>query len=229
MKSSAKQTILGVGEVLLFSYLALVIIIAILRLITGFPTVEQLASSPALLVRGEWWRLVTSALVINGPALPQIMAIATLGTLGIYFGGSWTFWSTAVAGHLLGTLLAYAGFVAVWLQNHALAAHLMTDPDYGVSLIWSAALGIFAAVAWLGEQKVSRWPVRPLLVAGAAGVMLIVTIYSDEMAAVQHLIAFAVGFSIVVPAGRSRRIYRARRPLIKGRCWLWLKRLNESF
>ena len=211
-----KQTlkeIRGIGEVLLVSYLLIVVVIAFCRAVFGFPTVEQLASSPALLAHGEWWRLATSALVIDGPPLPQVGAIAVLGALTIYFGGSGTFWLTAFAGHVLGTLLAYAGVAGVWLADRAAAVHLMSDPDYGVSLIWCAALGAFAAMSWLGARGQWRQPVRPELTVLSIVVLALVTYFSDEMAAIQHVLAFVVGVAIIATADRSRMLHRTRQPL----------------
>jgi hypothetical protein len=210
----AWREIRGIGEILLMSYLLLVIAIALLRAWFGFPTVGQLAASPALLAHGEWWRLATSALVINGPAVPQVLAIGVLGTFTIYFGGSGTFWLTALAGHVLGTLLAYAGVVSVWLTDRAVAAKLLVDPDYGVSLIWCAALGAFAAMSWLGTRGGWRRPVRPELAIAAVATLAIVTLYSDAMAAVQHVLAFMVGVAIVATADHSRILHRDRRPLL---------------
>lgn len=213
LKAQTKKRLQGVGEIALVSYVALVIGIAILRAVTGSPTVAELASSPALIMHGEWWRLITSAFVIEGPPVPQIIAIAVLGTFGIYFGGSWTFWSTAVAGHLLGTLLAYAGIMAVWLGDRAAMARYLTDPDYGVSLVWCAALGAFAALAWLGGKANPKRPSHPIVAMMTVVALLVVTFYSDDMAAVQHVIAFVIGLVIIATAGRSRALYGDRRRL----------------
>jgi hypothetical protein len=204
----------GVGEIVLLAYLITVITIAITRTLFGFPTVNELASSPALLLHGEWWRLFTSAFVIEGPAIPQLLAIGVLGSMGIYFGGSWTFWSTALAGHFLGTLLAYAGLALVWVQDHALVAKYITDPDYGVSLIWCAALGAFATMVWYGTGLKWSRGTRMTVVVAALTIMIIVTIFSDKMDAVQHALAFIIGGCIAGTANRSVRMHRSRRPFI---------------
>jgi hypothetical protein len=213
-RTKKKPYRLGVGEIVLLAYLVIVIVIAITRVVFGFPTINELASSPALLLHGEWWRLFTSAFVIEGPAVPQLLAIGVLGSMGIYFGGSWTFWSTALAGHFLGTLLAYAGLALVWVQNHALVASYITDPDYGVSLIWCAALGAFAAMVWFDRGQQWSLGSRMAIVATVLTIMVVVTIYSDKMDAVQHALAFIIGGFIVGTADRSVRMHRSRRPLI---------------
>jgi hypothetical protein len=215
MKSKTKKGYrLGLGEILLLTYLVVVIAIAILRALTGFPTISELASSPALLMHGQWWRLITSAFVIDGPPLPQLVAIGVLGTLGIYFGGSWTFWSTALAGHFLGTLIAYAGVAVVWFQDQALVAKYITDPDYGVSLIWCAALGAFAVMVWLGKGIKWSYMTRIVTVALALSAMVVVTAFSDKMAAAQHALAFLIGGFIVGTADRSVELQRSRRPIL---------------
>lgn len=187
------------------------IAIAIVATLTGYPVVTALASSPALLLHGEWWRLITSAFVIDGPALPQLVAIAVLGSFAIYFGGSWTFWSTAITGHIVGTLLSYAGVAGLWLVDRASAVRFITDPDYGVSLIWCAALGAFCAAVWLGDRGSWSRPVKPWLVAAAVSVMVVVTLYSDKLEAVQHATAFVVGFAIVGATDRARILHKHHR------------------
>lgn len=210
----AKRRLQGAGEIILVCYLLLVVGVALMQALTGFPTVAQLASSPVLLLgHGEWWRLFTSALVVNGPVVPQVAAIGALGSLSIYFGGSWLFWKTALAGHIFGTLVAYAGLPLVWLLDHSTAERLLIDPDYGVSLVWCAALGAFAALCWLGKRADWRRPAQPLLTVAAVLVMVLVTVYSDEMAAIQHVLAFAIGFVIIGTADRSRVLHKSRRPL----------------
>lgn len=208
-----ERRIKGAGEIVLFAYLLCVVAIALLQRIAGWPTVSQLASSPALLVQGQWWRIITSGFVIQGPPAPQLAAIAVLGTLSIYIGGSWLFWRTAIAGHIVGTLVAYAGFSAIWLLDHTVSTRFITDPDYGVSLIWCAALGAFVALAWLGNRADWRRPEQPWPALLAVVVMIVVLAYSDPMAAVQHAVAFLVGLSIIATAGRSKVLRRQRRIL----------------
>jgi hypothetical protein len=195
------------------AYLLAVVAIAILRGMTGYPLVNDLASSPALLMHGEWWRLITSAFVIDGPPVPQVIAIGVLGSLGIYFGGSWTFWSTALAGHFLGTLIAYGGIALVWAQNHDIVAHYLTDPDYGVSLIWCAALGAFAGMVWFGNLSWNRVQ-RMWVIVLALSIMVLVTVMSDKMDAIQHTLAFLIGGLIVGTTDRSVKMERSRRPLL---------------
>jgi hypothetical protein len=203
----------NIGQVILASYLICVVVIAILQHLTGHPTVQELASSPTLLAEGQWWRLITSGLIVQGPAVPQVLAIAVLGGAGIYFGGSWLFWRTALLGHVVGTMVAYGAFSVAWFANHAASARFLTSPDYGVSLIWCAALGAFAAWAWLGPGSDIRRPLHPFASLACFAVMAIVIAYSDPMAAVQHIVAFAVGLGIISTADRSKILHRERHSL----------------
>jgi membrane associated rhomboid family serine protease len=191
-----------VGQGLLIGYLAVVVVIALVRAFTGWPTVAQLASTPMLLAHGEWWRLATSALVVNGPPVPQLLAIALLGSLAIYLGGSWVFWSAAVAGHVIGTLAAYAGFSVGWIKDRAAGSRFLTDPDYGVSLVWCAGLGGFVALAWMGARRDLRRPEHPWLALAGVAALAIVLVYSDRMEAVQHVVAFMVGLLVLGVTGK---------------------------
>jgi hypothetical protein len=211
----SKLRVLGIGEVALLVYLLVVIGVSLVQAVAGWPSVSALASSPLLLWQGQWWRLLTSGLVVNGPPVPQLAAIGALGTLVIYFGGSWLFWRVAVAGHLIGTVFAYAWFGVFWLAGRAEDTKLLTSPDYGVSLIWSAGLGAFAAWAWMGPKATLHRPWRPSWVILALVVMFIVTLYSDDMEALQHVVAFGVGAAIISTAGRARVLHRERRPLVR--------------
>lgn len=200
---------------LLLAYLIVVMALEIARGVFGWPSVRELASSPALVAQGQWWRLVTSGLVVNGPVVPQIVAIGALGTLAIYFGGSATFWVSAVAGHYFGTMISYIGVAGLWAVDRAAALRYATNPDYGVSLVWCAALGAFAAWAWLGPRASVRRPVHPLWSLVALGVLVVVTFYSDNLAAVQHAVAFVVGATVIATAGRSKQVHRERRALVE--------------
>ncbi len=202
--SNTQRKLSSAGEIILLVYLVTVIVIAIMRATVGYPTIAQFASSPELIAHGQWWRLFTSAFVIDGPPVPQLLAIGVLGTLGIYMGGSWVFWATAVAGHFLGTLIAYVGFAGIWLNDRAIDARFLVDPDYGVSLIWCAALGVFAALSWFGDRPGWRKPLHPVVVFLTLIAISVVTFYSDDMATVQHLASYLIGFGIMALVDRTK-------------------------
>jgi membrane-bound metal-dependent hydrolase YbcI (DUF457 family) len=198
----------GFGQALLGAYIVVVIILTIIRDTLGAPFLTELASTPHNLAHGAWWQLFTSGLVVDGPLLPQIVAVAVLGTLGIYFRGSWLFWLTAIISHILGTILTYIGIGIAWLIHPAWVNNLLQQQDYGISLIWCAALGIVAAAAWLGPDS-SRSPIyKPLILVGAIAVMTVVTWFSVGLARYEHLAAFTIAFLIVSLTPQHRHVSR---------------------
>ena len=197
---------------ILLAYLAIVIGLELLRSLTNLPIVATLAASPLALAHGDWWRLITSAFIIDGYALPQVVMTATLGALIIWFRGSWLFWGISVAGHVLGTLLTYLGVLLIGLNRHQLH-HFLETPDYGISLIWSSALGVVAAAAWLGPTSNFRAPFRPLVVCGVFALMMVIIFLSHGDDALQHAIAFAVGAVLVVTLDRDHSV--SQQPVLR--------------
>jgi len=202
-------------------YLLAVVAIALVRDTVGTSLITTLASTPAALAHGAWWKLFTSGLIIDGPALPQIVAVGALGGLGIYFRGSGLFWLTALVGHVFGTILTYLGIGVAWLIHPAWVAGLLHQPDYGISLIWCAALGMVAAASWLGPDSSRGNIYKPLALILAISIMLVVTWYSVGVARYEHLTAFVLAFLIVsfTPQHRhvSKQLARSPRQAIAGR------------
>jgi hypothetical protein len=199
-----------VGMTILFVYLLIVITLEFVRAFTGLPIIEWLASSPAGLGHGEWWRLVTSAFVIDGPALPQIAATALLGGLIIWFRGSWLFWGIAAAGHIFGTLFTYLGILLTGIGGVHAFHHFINAPDYGISLIWSAALGVVASAAWLGPDRTIGSVYRPILTLSAFLLMVLIIILSRGDEALQHAVAFAIGAILTAAFDRRGTISQGR-------------------
>ena len=201
------------GLAILLAYLVIVIVLELVRALTSVPVVAWLASSPDRLADGQWWRLGTSAFVVDGPPVPQVVVTALLGGLIIWFRGSWLFWAIAVAGHVFGTLLTYVGLVVGGILGAHGVHHFLTAPDYGISLVWSSALGALAAAAWLGPDLTWTRAYRPVLVSGAFGIMFAVVILSRGDDALQHAIAFAVGAILIAVVDRSGEV--SRHPALK--------------
>ena len=199
---------IGFGQVLLGFYIVIVIIVTVMRDTIGAPFLAVLASSPTALAHGAWWQLVTSGLVVDGPLLPQIVAVAALGILGIYFRGSLLFWLTAIISHILGTIITYIGVGIMWLIQPAAVSNLLNQPDYGISLIWCAALGMVAAAAWLGPNS-TRSPIyKPLILGSIIAIMIAVTYFSTGLARYEHVAAFTIAFLIVTFTPQHRHISR---------------------
>ncbi|MBW4061999.1 hypothetical protein HJC99_05505 [Candidatus Saccharibacteria bacterium] len=196
------------GLIILCVYLGLVITFELVRALTSIPIVEWLASSPAGLARGEWWRLVTSAFVVEGPVAPQIAITAILGGLIIWFRGSWMFWGIATAGHIFGTLFTYVAVIGAGTLTLHQLHHFLGAPDYGISLIWSSALGALAGAAWLGPDGSVKSVYRPWLSFGAFSLMIIVVILSSGDDAIQHAVAFVIGALLIAAFDRRGEIRR---------------------
>ena len=180
------------------------LVLAPLERIGHLVSPADLASSPASLAAGKVWLLLTSGFVVEGPPLPQILALAVLAVLVIRFRGSRTFWTASLAGHVGSTLVVYAVVgLAWWADPHAVAG-VIHSPDYGISCIWSAGLGAIAAGAWAAPEPRSIRTRRILIPAGALTVLTAVTALStSEIARSEHLIAFLLG-ALVVRSARHR-------------------------
>lgn len=195
-------------------YIAAVIVIAVVRDTVGTPLVAQLASTPTELLHGAWWKLFTSGLIVDGPLLPQVLAVAVLGALSIYFRGSLLFWLTALIGHIFGTLITYVGVGVAWLIHPVWVNGLLRQEDYGISLIWCAALGMVTAAAWLGPDSSRNHFYRPMVALGAIVIMTVVTGYSPGLARYEHIAAFSIAFAIVSLTPQHKHISKhlERRP-----------------
>jgi hypothetical protein len=184
-------------------WLGCVAAIAIVR--SGDPrafTVHDLASSPAALAAGRLWTLATSAFIIDGPSVPQILMAALVAAAVVRLGGAALFGLTAVAGHLGATLLAYLGIAAVSIADPATAHGVVHAPDYGISAVLAASVGTLLVL-------VDRGGAHPRVTA-AVGVLLLATFLAlvgldGELADVEHLLAFLIGAAVAAirsPSGR---------------------------
>jgi hypothetical protein len=181
------------------AYLIVVCAVTILRHIVGHPVVSAVASSPDEVATPQAWRLMTSALLVDGPFIPQVLATAVLGIAAIRLAGGRVFWSAAFLAHVLGTLLVYAG---VWIADFARqpgAGILAREADFGVSLVWCAALGVLAGVAWWHTRPLPRWALA-LLAVGPPVALIGVTLVSPGLAFYEHVVAFGLAVGVVFAA-----------------------------
>lgn len=160
------------------------------------------------MLHGAWWQLLTSGLVVDGPLLPQVAAVGVLGALGIYFRGSLIFWLTAALSHILGTIVTYVGVGIAWLVHPGWVEDLLEQPDYGISLIWCAAMGMVAAAAWLGPDSSRNMIFKPLIFTATLTILAAVTWFSVGLARYEHIAAFAIAFAIVMLTPQHRHIGR---------------------
>jgi hypothetical protein len=204
------------AEWVLVAYLAVVIAITVLSWALGETVVRTVATSPDDLGPSTMWQLVASGLLADGPLAPQIVATAVLGAAAIRLTSGRAFWSVAVIGHVLGTVLVYVGVWIADVASPSLVTALTRQADFGVSLVWCAALGMLAAVAW--------WRLRPLqrrtwllLAFGAPLTLAVVTALSEGLARYEHVVAFALAVGLVYAGRRWRGLGRRLRLSVDAR------------
>lgn len=188
------------AEWVLVAYLIIVSAVTIISHLSGQSLVRTLASSPDGVAAARWWQLITSALLAQGPLVPQMVALAALGVAAIRLAGGRLFWSAAVLAHILGTLLVYAGLWIVAAASPSGLVMLLRGADFGVSLVWCAALGVLAGVAWWKTRPLPRWAWR-LLATGPCVALLGSALIADGVAPYEHVAAFALAVGVVY-AGR---------------------------
>jgi hypothetical protein len=191
------------AEWLLLGYLVVVAVATIVAREVGGSVVNALASRPDDVAAPQLWQLLTSGLLADGPLVPQLLATAILGVMAVRLAGGRVFWSAAILAHVLGTLLVYVG---VWIADAADPsgmAVLAHEADFGISLVWCAALGVLAAVAWWRTRPLRRgaWV---LLGVVAPLAIVVVTLFSDGLARYEHVVAFALSVGVVYAALRWR-------------------------
>jgi len=180
-------TALGIG------WLSAVSAIAVAQALHHGPSDDELASSPARVATGRLWPLVTSAFVVAGSPIVQLAATAVLLGAVVRLYGAGLFWLTAAAGHLGATLVTYAGVGVLWLVSRADVDSVVDAPDYGISAIWSAALGALA----VGAAASPKWR-RPALAATAVCLVALLapTPFAGDLGGVEHVVAFALGAAV---------------------------------
>jgi len=109
----------GVCSVL--AYLAALMVIALDPRVHG----SALASSPAGVAAGRLLQLLSSGLVVDGPAWPQIALLAIVLSAALRRLGAGRLWAVAVAAHVGATLLAYAGIGLLSILDQQLTSQVV--------------------------------------------------------------------------------------------------------
>jgi hypothetical protein len=199
------------AEWILLAYLVVVAAVTVLGYSLGPSLIHALASTPDDIASARLWSLLTSGLLVEGPLAPQIVATAVFGVLAIRLAGGRVFWVAAILAHILGTLLVYAGVWIADAQNPSAVAALTSEADFGISLVWCAALGVLASTAWWRVRPLPPWA-RLVAAAGAPAVLVVVTLFSDGLARYEHAAAFLVAVGVVYAARRWTSVDRPLRP-----------------
>jgi hypothetical protein len=175
--------------------MATVVVVAATRWVSGHPSASTLALTPDRLAAGKVWLFATSAVIVNGSVLPQVVGVAATVTAAVRrLGATFVGWLIIVA-HVGATLLAYATLEL--FTGDADGAH-NRKLDYGVSAVWMGAIGALT-VAALGL----RGRRRPLALTLGAAAFVGSVILFPLLAATEHGFAFTIGASAAWWAGRS--------------------------
>jgi hypothetical protein len=194
----------GPGAALAVAWLAAVAVLALTRATAGWPAPHELAASPDALERGRLWLLATSALVVQGPPVLQLAGTAVLVWVVVHRFGAATFWATAVAGHVCGTLAVYAGIGLVWLVDAHAVRHVTDASDYGISAVWAACMGVVCVAGAAGALPRARLATG--VGAGCLLVFLVLLPADGELSDVEHLVAFLAGGALA-----ARALHHGRR------------------
>ena len=194
---------LGPGAIAAAAWLAAVALLALTRVTWGWPAPHDVAASPDALERGRLWLLATSAFVIDGPPVVQIGATAVLIWVVVHRFGAGTFWATAVAGHVGSTVAVYAGIALVWLFDAHAVRNVTDAPDYGISAVWAACVGVICVAGAAGELRRAR--LATALGAGCLLTFLVLLPADGELADFEHLVAFLAGAALATRALHHER------------------------
>jgi membrane associated rhomboid family serine protease len=186
------------GSRLAALYVASVAIVTALHAATGLPAAASLALTPDRLARGELWELVTSAFLVAGPPVSQLLVLAVLAAVVIRRHGARTFWTVAIVAHVGSTLATYAGVGLLSLAHMRAVEPLLDQADYGISCVWAGALG-----AVLVDELAAGGRTRRVAVALAAAALLsMLSAFSSGLALPEHVLAFLIGAALVRRSAR---------------------------
>ena len=191
------------GEATVALWLACVTVIAIVREIDpARVSVHALACSPAAMVAGRAWTLVTSGFIIDGPPVPQLLMTGIVALAVVRLAGPGTWWLSAVAGHFGSTFVAYAGIAAVYATDRATAEGVVHAPDFGISAVWAATTGTVLVLLHRGGAHPRVTAACTVTLLGAFVALVGV---DGELADVEHLLAFVLGLATATirsPSGK---------------------------
>jgi hypothetical protein len=182
-------------EWVLVAYLAAVCVVTILSAVLGDPVLQVFSTTAQEVAERGVWIILLSGLIVQGAVVPQILMTAALGTAAIRLAGGRVFWTAALVSHLLGTLLVYVG---VWVVDAVTPGPvaLASELDFGISLVWCAALGVLTGVGWWSSWRLPPWA-RYGLSFGPPIVIIAVTLGSDGLARYEHALAYALAVFVV--------------------------------
>jgi hypothetical protein len=198
------------GLAAIAGYLLTIAIFEITRRAAGFPEPSDVALTPAALAAGRVWLLLTSALLVSGPPLLELLGLGLAIGILVRREGPLSFWRAGFAAHLGATLSAYAGVGLLWIASHPTVAPLVHDPDYGVSAVWLGVLGTLFASIWSERRAQPIGALNRVALVLCAAAALIGTVFFEPLQAVEHALAFLIGAGVQAVATKPRVTPRAR-------------------
>ena len=161
----------------------------------GWLPLSELAASPKAIAEGRVWLLLTSGVVADRPWLPSLLGFALVGFAALSVAQGRVVLLAAVAGHVLATLLVYGFLGGAAAVDAGAFANLVDQPDFGLSAIIAAWIGVVACAVW--RRRRSR-PAHLLDAMGCVGCALIGLAFRPDVTALdsEHLVAFALGVCI---------------------------------
>lgn len=146
----------------------------------------SLASSPDHLFDGEVWRLLTSALAVEG-RLPLVqVAIAALAAFGVIrIWGAIAWWGAVLTAHIGSAVVVYTVIGILDALGVESAERASRELDYGVSIVLTGSLGALFATGLRRRH-------RQLAIVAAAGVIAFIPLSLDWYGA-EHPLGFLFG------------------------------------
>jgi hypothetical protein len=185
-------------------YLLTIAVFEITRRAAGFPEPSDVALTPGALAAGRAWLLLTSALLVSGPPLLELLGLGLAIGVLVRREGPLSFWRAGLAGHLGATLSAYGGLGVLWVASHPTVAPVIHDPDYGVSAVWLGVLGALFASIWSERRAQPIGALNRVALGLCAAAALIGTVFFEPLPAVEHALAFLIGASVQAVATNPR-------------------------
>ena len=187
---------LTVWDWVLVAYLGAVSVLTLVVALGGDPYLQALANSPSEAAQRGTWTIFLSGLIVAPPAvIAQIAMTAGLGVAAIRLVGGRVFWAAALVAHFLGTLVVYVG---IWIVDFATPGTpaITQELDFGISLVWCAALGILTAVGWWSSWRLPAWLRYGFSFGGPVAIVLVVY-GSTGLARYEHAAAYTLAVLVV--------------------------------
>jgi hypothetical protein len=171
------------------AWLLAVVVIAILRVSGGGPSLAALACTPDRLVDGRVLTLLSSTLPVGRLPFGEIAGLAAAAWAVWRLAGIAVVWVVGLSAHVGCTLIAYGALGVVWLADRGLAGDAARRSDYGISAVWLGLLGYLSAALWHSNRRVAVG-----IGVASAVVSLALAPLTGAMTTAEHLLALAIGW-----------------------------------